>query len=174
MDKRETATILALLSSAYPYAKVTKETAVMFHEVWKDLGFVECQKAVMAIVRTSEMFPSAAKVLKEVLDQRGVLSMSSADAWGLVQAQVSQVGMYGRPNFAEGALTEAVTAIGWREICHSNNQGVLRAHFMKMYDSMAQRHDRQVLLSSALTRGNATLSIEAGEAIEADGFQAEE
>lgn len=176
MDKRETATILALLSSAYPYAKVTKETAAMFHEVWQDLSFVDCQKAVGATVRISEMFPSAALIRKEVLRQKGLMSLSSAEAWGEVMSQVREIGRYGRPQFRSQTITQTVTAIGWREFCDSENQGVLRAHFMKMYDKMAEEHDRQVLLSPALGLGvgHATLSIEAGQAVETDGVQAQE
>jgi hypothetical protein len=47
---------------------------------------------------------------------------------------------------------------------------------MKMYDKMAEEHDRQVLLSPALGLGvgHATLSIEAGQAVETDGVQAQE
>lgn len=173
MDKRETAGILALLSSAYPYAKVTKETAAMFHEVWKDLSFVECQRAVGTVIRTSEMFPSAAQIRKEVMRQMGVMSSSSAEAWSEVMNQVREIGRYGRPKFSSQAVTDTVLALGWREICDSENQGVLRAHFFKMYDKMAEEHDRTALLSSVgeLGSGNATNSLEAGQAVETDGVQ---
>lgn len=145
----------------------------MFHEVWKDLSFVECQRAVGTVIRTSEMFPSAAQIRKEVMRQMGVMSSSSAEAWSEVMNQVREIGRYGRPKFSSQAVTDTVLALGWREICDSENQGVLRAHFFKMYDKMAEEHDRTALLSSfgELGSGDATNSLEAGQAVETDGVQ---
>lgn len=176
MEKRETAAILAVLSSAFPYAKVSKETAALYHEVWKDLDYESCQSAISALIRTSEMFPSASTVRREVLRQGGQMAPSSAEAWWQVTRMVSEVGRYGRPEFDNPTIKRAVEAIGWREICDSDNQGVLRAHFVKMYDKLAEEHDRSALLSTigALTRGDATTkAVGSGKTVEADGFQEE-
>lgn len=174
MERRETAAILALLASAYPYAKVSRETAAMYHEVWKDLVFADCERAVAAIVRISEMFPSAALVRREVLRQGGLMSPSAAEGWLQVMTMVREVGRYGRPQFGDEAVKRAVDAIGWREICDSDNQGVLRAHFFRMYEKLAEEHDRSVLLSTVGELSHATpKAVGSGEAVEADWVQEE-
>lgn len=176
MEKRETAAILALLASAYPHAKVSKETAALYHEVWKDLSYEACQSAVGALIRTAEMFPSAATVRREALRQSGMLAPSAAEAWWQVTRLLREIGRYGRPEFADPTVKRAVEAIGWREICDSENQGVLRAHFIKLYDKLAEEHDRSALLSvvGELTRGDATnKALGSGQAVEADRFQEE-
>lgn len=174
MEKKETAAILAILASAYPYAKVSRETAAMYHEVWKDLSFADCERAVSAIVRTSEMFPSAAAVRKEVLRQGGLMSPTVAEGWWQVMTLVREVGRYGRPNFADPAVQRTVEAIGWREICDSDNQGVLRAHFFRMYEKLAEEHDRSVLSSSVGALSHATRkALEAGQGAETDRTEEE-
>lgn len=176
MEKKETAAILALLSSAYPYAKVSRETAAMYHEVWKDLSFTDCKAAVASLVRTSEMFPSAALVRREVLRQGGLMAPTAGEGWWQVMTMVREVGRYGRPQFANPAVQKAVEAIGWREICDSDNQGVLRAHFFKVYEKLADEHDRSALLSTvgALNSGDATRkAVGSGQGFEADGIQEE-
>jgi hypothetical protein len=60
-----------------------------------------------------------------------------------------------------------VKAIGWRDICMSENVDVLRSNFLKMYDSMAKSLDREVLkelvatANDALEQGKATIELEA-------------
>lgn len=174
MEKRETAAILAILASAYPYAKVSKETAAMYHEVLRDLRFGDCERSVGAIVRTSEMFPSAATIRKEVLRQAGLMSPSAAEGWSQVMVLLRDVGRYGRPQFADPAVQKTVDAIGWREICDSENQGVLRAHFFKLYDKLAEEHDRSALLSAVGELSHATpKAVGSGQTFETDGVQEE-
>jgi len=174
MEKRETAAILALLASAYPYAKISKETAAMYHEVWKDLVFADCERAVGVIVRTSEMFPSAASVRREVLRLGGMLAPTAAEGWWQVTTLVREVGRYGRPQFASPAVQKTVDAIGWREICDSDNQGVLRAHFFKLYDKLAEEHDRVALVSTIGALSDATpKAVGSGQTVETDGVQEE-
>ena len=60
-----------------------------------------------------------------------------------------------------------VKAIGWRDICMSENVDVLRSNFLRMYDSMAKSLDREALkelvsqANDALEQGKAMLELEA-------------
>lgn len=175
MEKRETAAVLALLASAYPYAKVSKETAAVYHGVWLDLAFDDCRRAAETLIRVSDHFPSAAAVRREVLRLAGRLCPSPAEAWGMVTAAVRESGRYKRPRFAHEALEQAVTAIGWREMCDSENQGVLRAHFFKVYEKLAEETDRSTMLASAGELGSGAdatpKAVGSGQAVAADPVQ---
>lgn len=175
MEKRETAAVLALLASAYPYAKVSKETAAVYHGVWLDLTFDDCRRAAETLIRVSDHFPSAAALRREVLRGAGRLAVSPAEAWAMVTAGVRDSGRYKRPRFACEAVEKAVSAIGWREICDSENQGVLRAHFFKVYEKLAEEADRSTMLELAGELGSGAdatpKAVGSGQAVEADPVQ---
>jgi hypothetical protein len=175
MEKRETAAVLALLASAYPYAKVSKETAAVYHGVWLDLAFEDCRKAAETLIRVSDHFPSAAAVRREVLKNAGRLSASPAEAWGMVTAAVRESGRYKRPEFANKVVEQAVCVLGWREICDSESQGVLRAHFFKVYEKLAEEADRSTMLESIGELGSGSdatrKAVGSGQTAETDSVQ---
>lgn len=65
-------------------------------------------------------------------------------AWGEVQRAAAQRGyMAGEPGWSHEAISNAVFALGWKDICHSTNPEALRAHFFKVYGSSAARAERE-------------------------------
>ena len=46
MEKTETAHVLSMMSSCYPSAKITKETAATYHRLLADLTYQDVAKAV--------------------------------------------------------------------------------------------------------------------------------
>ena len=65
-------------------------------------------------------------------------------AWGEVQRAASQRGyMAGEPGWTHQAISNAVFALGWRDICHSTNPEALRAHFFRIYGTAATRAERE-------------------------------
>jgi hypothetical protein len=47
---------------------------------------------------------------------------------------------------------QTVDRIGWRELCTSENLDVVRAQFMRMYDSQAKRSKERAVLPSGLAQ----------------------
>ena len=164
MNKHETATMLAYLSAAYPQVVVTKDTARVFHEVLSGLEHNKVMEACREIVRESSFFPSAAEVLKSVARTQGVLSPTATAAWNDVLRQVTRHGMQGTPEFAHATIAAVVQSIGWRNICMSENQEVLRSNFLKMYEEAARQIDRTRLAEVA---GSVPDALEAPKALEA-------
>lgn len=63
---------------------------------------------------------------------------TAGEAWGDVLSEIRRTGSYGKPVFDE--LTQrAVDAVGWREMCLSENIAIERAHFLKAYDALVER-----------------------------------
>lgn len=167
MNKHETAEILGYLAAAFPQAKVTKQTAIVFHDVLSGLPASDVMLAAKELVRECEFFPSPAQVLNAVGRMSGAVSPTPGVAWQEVLRQVGEKGQRGVPEFSHATTTAVVKAIGWRDICMSENVDVLRSNFLKMYDSMAKSLDREALkelvskANDALEQGKATLELEA-------------
>lgn len=164
MNKHETAGMLAYLSAAYPRVAITKETARVFHEVLNHLEHEKVMEACREIVRESEFFPSAAEVLRSVARAQGVLSPPATAAWTDVLKQVNRHGMQGTPEFAHATIAAVVQSLGWRNICMSENQEVLRSNFLRMYDEVARDIDRKRLSEASQKPSDA---LEAQKALEA-------
>ena len=145
MNKIETAEILGYLSAAYPSAKVTKETAIVFHDILKELPRTEVMSAAKELVRECDWFPSPAQVLRAVARANGLLSPIPAFAWQEVLAEVRRVGKGEEPKFSHATTQAVVKAMGWREICMSDNANVLRSNFLKLYQDLSLASDRESL-----------------------------
>ena len=167
MNKHETAEVLGYLAAAFPNAKVTKQTAIVFHDVLSALPASDVMVAAKELVRECEFFPSPAQILNSVARLSGAVSPAPAIAWQEVLRQVGDKGRSGVPEFSHATTEAVVKAIGWRDICMSENVDVLRANFLKMYDSMAKSLEREVLkelvatANDALEQGKVTLELEA-------------
>ena len=155
MNKHETAEILGYLSAAYPNAKVTKETAIVFHDMLKELAQDRVYEAAKEMVRESDFFPSPAQLLKSVARSQGLLSPSATVAWQDVLRQVQINGTRSIPQFAHDTTAEVVKAVGWRDICMSENVDVLRSNFLRMYKDMAVDIDRMRLAEAFVSAPNA-------------------
>lgn len=145
MNKIETAEVLGYLSAAYPQAKVSRETATIFHDLLKGLTASDVMLAAQGLVRECDWFPSPAQLLKAVVRAHGVLSPIPAVAWQEVLGEVRRIGQLGSPSFTHATTTAVVKAIGWREICMSDNANVLRSNFLKMYGDLSVALDRESL-----------------------------
>ena len=84
------------------------------------------------------------------------------EAWGDVLAAVKEYGYMRSPFFEDELVDRAVKAMSWREICLSEEPMVVRAHFIKAYESMAARQielDRQVPEVRAQIEGHRTEAL---------------
>jgi hypothetical protein len=152
MNKQECAMVLAYLASAYPSASVSKETATVYFDVLKDLPFEACRDEARRLVRSSQWFPPAAVIRRGVCEHAGLLSKSADRAWHEVSVAVKDVGIYGQTEWSDAIIGEAVRTIGWREVCMSENQGVLRAHFFKIYEKIASSADAKIVGAEDLSK----------------------
>jgi len=160
MNKQDTAEMLAYLAAAYPTARITRETAQIYHDVVGNIHRDLVMEACRHLVRENAFFPSASEVVRKVARMQGVLSPPAGVAWETVQNEIRRIGHLDYPEFVDETVSAIVKAIGWRELCLADNQGVVRSNFLKMYAEIADRIDRERL--EGLTAFRAEL--EAGDA----------
>lgn len=148
MNRTDTAQILAVLSAAFPHVGVSRETAEVYHDVLGDLDADACRAAVRELLMTAERWPAPATIRRRVAEHAGVLAPEPGAAWGEVTRQAAAVGLYGDPVFSHPAVQAAVRAIGWRQLCLSENQDTLRAHFFRAYEPERVQADTRTITDS--------------------------
>jgi hypothetical protein len=82
---------------------------------------------------------------------RGESVPDAQQALAEVQDRIHRVGIYGTPEWSHAAVGATVDAMGgWRSACRDENPEAFRAHFMRLYDVMRARVERESLLSPSL------------------------
>ena len=64
---------------------------------------------------------------------------SAAEAWEEVEQQICAAGIYKPPVFSSELVRRAARAIGWLQLCSSENPAADRAHFLRLYESMKNK-----------------------------------
>ncbi len=135
-----TTSIIRQLVSAYPNTQATVETIAVYDRLLADIAPGDLQTVVDQCIAECKFLPTVA----EIRERYGLLTRrlgepSAAEAWGEVQTEIRRVGYIGTPTFADTVTERVVKMMGWRELCASENAVADRAHFMRMYEQVAER-----------------------------------
>ena len=100
--------------------------------------------AIMRVIQTSEFFPRVSRIVEAYQEIETELKGSDyptdADAWREVLLLIQDVGQYrGEPAFSHPMIGLTVKGFGWYELCVSENGGIDRAQFMRMYNTNVAR-----------------------------------
>jgi hypothetical protein len=141
MNAREAAAIVALVAAAYPQWPVTKETVAVYADSLSDLPASLVTEAVRSLIRTDDRWPTVATIRLRVAGDAGVLAPSAAEAWAEVTRGAVAVGRTRLPEFSHPTVESAVQAIGWYNLCATENLDTMRAQFTRIYEDGRRRHD---------------------------------
>jgi hypothetical protein len=156
MTHAEITRCLALLRAAYPAATIPDATHALHCEMLADLDFAAAKAAILRHVRTNRHFPAISEVCTAVAESSIPGGRLSAEmAWAEVLRQVHKVGMYSRPAFDSPVIQRAVDAVGWREICHSEEgDPAIRAHFYRSFEAARRSAVEYANIGPALAAGS--------------------
>ena len=139
--------LVVLASSSYPsmQSKDPQPIVSAWSLMLADIPLEILLAAVLKVCRESEFFPSVAQIVAaaEELDPRNEKLPSAAEAWEEVEKLIIQFGPYRAPQYSCDTVRRAVRAIGWLQLCCSENPAADRAHFLKLYESMRSKHKEQ-------------------------------
>lgn len=175
MTRTETIKIFAILTAAYPrfdtYTDKERLRPVieLWTEMFRDVPYPVVETAVKKLILESPFPPTIADVRKHIVDITTDPSdrIDGATAWGEVVQAIRKFGYY-RPEEALDSMSprvaKVVKMLGWQEICISEQPGVIRGQFLKMYDAYSAREKQEALLPSDLKEqiqliGNGGLKI---------------
>jgi len=137
--------VLSVLTAAYPNVNIPEETAQIYVKFLLDLPYEAGKAAALSLIAESKYFPTIAELRQAALAVSGNDLPSPGEAWGEVVAQMKEAGIYRRPRFSHPVIEKAVQAIGWQELCLSENQIADRVHFMRIYESYAERARQEAI-----------------------------
>ena len=122
----------------------------MYVRLLADIPVEELQVVVDQAVAECKFMPTIAELRDRWHSLTAEQPLTGGDAWLLVMKQVRSVGSWGKPEFDNPLVARATESIGWRDLCMSDNIDVVRAHFLKVYAALAERHSgEQKLLPQA-------------------------
>jgi hypothetical protein len=136
------AVTFALAACPQHAAKLDGAAVADMRRAWltllEDLDAADVGAALKRYLATSKWLPAPAEIRTLVAEAKHGRRRPGADAWEDVR---KAVGPYGRdrvPPFADPLVARAVSALGWRELCLSENAVSDRARFVELYDQLAR------------------------------------
>lgn len=154
VTRQEFSRLMAFLSAAID-KPVSKATVEAYFEMLGDLQYNLAMAAVQKIIAADEypVIPTIGKIRKAAAEIVRPNKLTAPEAWGQVINAIYHYGYYCEAE-ALAALSpevaEVVRFMGWRELCHSDNVDVIRAQFMRMYDTQEARHRENDMLPPAV------------------------
>jgi len=130
-----------------------RPTAQLWYNMLSDIPYEIAEKALMKVLTTAKYFPTVAEIREAIVEIVEPKTMSAAEAWGEVEKKIRWYGYYRGAEALENMspqVAKVVRYIGWREICLSEEPAVIRAQFMKMYQQVAEREQKERLLPQGL------------------------
>ncbi|CDG37231.1 hypothetical protein CTHBC1_2648 [Acetivibrio thermocellus BC1] len=155
MTKAETVKLLAVINAAYPNMQISEATVSVWHELLGDLNINLVLAATKKLILESPYPPTIADIRKRAVEIMTLPEdrINAAEAWGEVEKAIRWYGYY-REAEALASMSprtaKVVRYIGWREICLSEEPGVVRGQFMRMYTQVAEREQKEQLLPASL------------------------
>lgn len=167
MTREETLKILSVLRVAYPKFGDGTDSKMLV-EVWSDMlsdcEYMDVNNAIKRYIATNEsnFAPSIGKIRSMIVKQNDAeLNEEWVDAWGEVERAIRNYGFYRELealNSMSPVTRTCVQAIGWKNICNSEEMGVERGHFRSMYESKAGSVRKAKQIQPALrTEGEACM-----------------
>ncbi len=149
-NKTEIDQVLAILVAAYPYMQKDNgvnmvATLTVYHRTLADIDAPALLAAALDHISRSEFFPTVSKLREAAYRAVEPDRPTAEEAWGEVRAAFLRYGHARAPEFSHCLIAQAVKLIGWNDLCLSENQIADRAHFLRIYESVEQRHKEAAL-----------------------------
>ncbi|QEK12607.1 hypothetical protein FQB35_10595 [Crassaminicella thermophila] len=153
MDKKKFVEGIMALESVYDNFRILKDERItmLWYKIFKEDDPKLFEMAIETYIATNEFKPTPAGIRKCMEKLATNYNLNGAEAWGKVMELIKKYGWY-RADEAlqeiknDRPLYQAVQAMGFRELCVSENLMADRAHFLKMYEQYMKRESDKVML----------------------------
>jgi hypothetical protein len=155
ITKADVVDIFKLLATLFPqsaknYAEAGEFARDAWFEMVKDLPAPLVAAAIKSYASSHVFAPSIAEIRAEVLKAScPELSIGADEAWGMLHKAITKYG-YNRPQDAFASLPAPVARcaerMGWRDLCLSEEQDVIRGQFRKAYETQMNREKQDALV----------------------------
>lgn len=145
MNATEAGKIVSMLEIAYS-KQVADETMALYIKFLLDIPFEAGKAAALNLIAENKFFPSISEARQAaiaVLPNNQI--PTAAEAWSEVTKQIEEASLYKKPSFSHPSIVQATKAIGWYNLCTSENPAADRAHFMRIYETYRERAMRDIV-----------------------------
>lgn len=145
MTRKETARVLAILRTIWPTTIIDEDTITAYQLALGNEEYPSMVTATGQWMRTGKFFPKPAELLEIVAVDRVSGDIIPGEAWAEVLREAGRVGVNGTPEFSNPLIARAAYAIGWRELCLTDEKHypTLRAQFRDTLTGLRDRAVRQ-------------------------------
>jgi hypothetical protein len=150
MTEDEFATLMRFMGAAIN-RPISGETAEAWFQMLCDIPYKLAKAAFMKVLAEHEFanLPPVGLIRRAALEIKAGPTITAAQGWGMVMRAIREYGHY-REAQALDALPENVAQVvrwmGWGEICQSDSVDVIRAQFMRMYDTQVNRQKELAIM----------------------------
>jgi hypothetical protein len=148
VKKSEAAEMVGFLLAAFPNARIASATGAVYEHMLADVDASVVQAVLERLIATSKFLPSVAEIRAAVNELHAGPKRPGGDAWGDVLRAISRFGSYRLPVFDDPLVDRAVAALGWRDLCLSENSTADRARFIQLYDELAVQNRTEAVTAS--------------------------
>lgn len=144
LNKKTFATGIALLASVYEkLERITtdKFLSEQWYKMLRDLTDEQFKYAIEVLVKTQKFAPTISEIREKAVEYNHQMELTAEEAWTMVYLDIHSRGYYNEPHYDDWKVEAAKNAIGWHTLCDMTEEtkGVIRAHFMRIYDSLKNR-----------------------------------
>lgn len=167
ITKADVVGIFKLLATLFPQSAKNYEgadalTRDAWYELVRDLPRELVAEAIKSYAASHVFAPSIAEIRAEALKAvNPALSIGADEAWGLVHKAISRFG-YSRQRDALDSMpppvARCVERFGWREICLSEEQDVVRGQFRRAFETQLAREKTDALVPAQVRERLAQLA----------------
>ena len=145
---------MAGLKSNYPNWKIDLHDKFLL-DFWygnlKDIPYEIAQIGLRKLLAEEEFYPNIAKIRKACASVTATPATDSTEAWGLVQKAIRRYGYMRADEAVESLPRDVGLAVrrmgGFLALCESENVEADRAHFYRCMDQIANRNEKDSVLS---------------------------
>lgn len=144
MTKQEIAQLLIIIKAVHSNFISDVAKINVWHALIGDIAFDDAKKALYYVLNTNKFEPKPADIREVLIKSQASNIPSAGEAWGEVlrKADIYKADI----DWSHDLIRKAVQIIGLRTICTSEAIGVERAHFLKVYETLAVRKSQNAIM----------------------------
>ena len=157
MNKKQFGNVFLTLSKTYDWFDATDEVKIsIWYNFFKDDDYKLTLTAVELFIANSAKPPTVAGIRSKMVDiQNPVAMLTAGEAWQIVITAIARYGYYRESEALEDMnplIKKATKAMGFRQLCMSENQIADRARFFQTYNSMIEREKNTAVIPIAVRK----------------------
>jgi hypothetical protein len=161
MIEDECIEVLKLIGAAYPTQRQrmsnddVRAMAAVYTAGLLDLDHERVRAAVNRLVKASRFMPTIAEIREAAVDAAHGARAPGGEAWGRCLGLIRRYGSHRWPGIdfelTDPVLLATIRALGWLDLCASDNPHADRARFIELYDQLALRERKEAAIAPGAT-----------------------